>query len=130
MDLFFNDHFSDEEYDFEIVEEKSTSAVLDEKKQKMRKILEILKQKADAMSSDDSSDENPNHESEDDDSDDDCVITSAYTPPVATKETLEGKTAKEIECILLESDDDDDKPSTSEIKFPPSKLSLPPPKSS
>lgn len=108
--------------------------MLDEKKQKMRKILEILKQKADAMSSDDSdamsSDENSNHESEDDDSDDDCVITSAYTPPVATKETLEGKTAKEIECILLESDDDDDKPSTSEIKFPPSKLSLPPPKSS
>ena len=112
--------------------------MLDEKKQKMQKILEILKQKAEDMSSDEfSSDEEQKKESSKttnsrDSESDDCVITSVVDWPVDhAKYEKKIESAKEIECIVLDSDDDSEKPSTSGIQFKSSsKISLPPPKSS
>jgi len=130
---------SDEEDDeFEIVEDASTSSVLDEKKQKMQKILEILKQKAEDMSSDEfSSDEEQKKESSktinsSDSDSDDCVITSVIDWPVDhAKYEKSIKSAGEIDCIVLDSDEDIEQPSTSGIQFKSSsKISLPPPKSS
>ena len=129
----------EEDNEFEIVEDASTSSVLDEKKQKMQKILEILKQKAEDTSSDEfsSSDEEQQKESSKttnscDSESDDCVITSVVDWPVDhAKYEKKIKAAEEIECIVLDSDDDTEKPSTSGIQFKSSsKISLPPPKSS
>jgi len=109
--------------------------VLDEKKQKMQKILKILKQKAEDMSSDEfSSDEEQKKESSktaDSSESDDCVITSVIDWPVDhARYEKKIKTAEEIECIVLDSDEDIEKPSTSGIQLKSSsKLSLPPPKS-
>jgi len=110
--------------------------VLDEKKQKMQKILDILKQKAEDDSSDEfSSDEEQKKESSqtvESSESDDCVITSVIDWPVDHgKYEKSMKSAEEIECIVLDSDEDIEKPTTSGIQFKrSSKLSLPPPKSS
>ena len=102
----------------------------------MQKILEILKQKAEDMSSDefDSSDEEQKKESSQtinssESESDDCVITSVVDWPVDhAKYENKIESAEEIECIVLDSDEDTEKPSTSGRYF--SKISLPPPKSS